>query len=83
MHKQKLIETRGEEPTLLPGHAQETWRNVDFGLGAAPTPVDLTPRETDNYPSRPFAKFARLSIIVGFALFGIVLIIAFINFIKS
>ncbi len=35
MNKDKLIETRGEEPAFIPGHVGESWQKVDFGLGAS------------------------------------------------
>ena len=35
MNKDKLIETRGEEPAFIPGHVGESWQKVDYGLGAS------------------------------------------------
>lgn len=35
MIRARLIETRGEEPAVLPGPAVEAWQRVDYGLGAS------------------------------------------------
>ena len=35
MDQQKLVETRGEEPAFLPGHVDESWQRIDYGLSAS------------------------------------------------
>jgi len=35
MNTGKLIETRCEEPTVIPGNVGESWQRVDYGLGAS------------------------------------------------
>jgi uncharacterized protein YndB with AHSA1/START domain len=34
MEPKKLVESRGAEPQLLPGHGGESWERIDYGLGA-------------------------------------------------
>ena len=34
MEPKKLVESRGEEPSSLPGHGGESWERIDYGLGA-------------------------------------------------
>ena len=64
MKDEKLIAKRGEEPALLPGQHQETWRRVDFGLGAAATPVDTRLGRKVTYPSKPIVKIGKIIIAV-------------------
>jgi hypothetical protein len=48
MNKEKLIETRGEEPAFIPGHVGESWQKVDFGLGAST--VHASPAAQESLP---------------------------------
>lgn len=71
MRHKDPIATRGEEPRMIPGGAQDAWRNVEFGLGAAPHATDLDPHELKGYPPRPFAKFSKAMLRWGLIAFGI------------
>ncbi len=71
MPGQKLIETRGEEPAFLPGHVEETWRRVDFGLGASS--IQSSPEVQESLPPREFPWgralcFAALGALLVFAI---------------
>jgi len=70
MKGEKLIETRGEEPAFLPGHVDETWRRVDFGLGASS--IQSSPEVQESLPPRSF-PWGR---VLGFAALGAILIVA-------
>jgi hypothetical protein len=48
MDPQKMVESRGEEPALLPGHVGESWQRVDFGLGAST--MRSSPEVQDSLP---------------------------------
>ena len=50
MTKDKLIETRGDEPTFLPGHVDESWQRVDYGLGASS--MQSSPEVQNSLPPR-------------------------------
>lgn len=70
MEREKLIETRGDEPAFLPGHVDETWRRVDFGLGASS--IQSSPEVQDSLPPRTF-PWAR---VLGYAGLGALLVFA-------
>lgn len=72
MDEPKLIATRGEEPTFLPGPAEETWRRVDFGLGASS--IQSSPNVQAALPPRRFPWGRVLAFAVLGAL-GILLIL--------
>jgi hypothetical protein len=68
MNKDKLIETRGEEPAFIPGHVGESWQKVDFGLGAST--IQSAPAVQDSLPpqQRHWARMIVYALIgAGFA----------------
>ncbi|MDP2876591.1 MAG: hypothetical protein Q8O00_10440 [Holophaga sp.] len=70
MTPQKLIETRGEEPAFLPGHVDEAWRQVEFGLGASS--IQSSPEVQESLPLRSFPWGRAL----GYSLVGALLVLA-------
>ncbi len=78
MPSQKLIETRGEEPAFLPGHVDETWRRVDFGLGASS--VHANPEVLDALPPRsfPWKRVMGYALAAGLGMVGLLGVIRII-----
>lgn len=52
MTQEKLKEMRGEEPAFIPGHVDESWRRVEFGLGAST--MQSSPEAWASQPRRRF-----------------------------
>ena len=50
MNKDKLIETRGEEPAFIPGHVGESWQRVDYDLGAST--IQSSPAVQESLPTQ-------------------------------
>ncbi len=71
MKRPKVMEMRGEAPTLLPGRSEESWRGIQLGLGAAPLPTTFDLEPSEDYPPRPFAKFAKTSLRIVFWFIGL------------
>jgi hypothetical protein len=74
MKPEKLIETRGEEPSFIPAHTGESWQRVEFGLGA--TMMQSAPGIQESLPpqERHWARMIVYALVGG----GLTLLLLFV-----
>lgn len=70
MQSQKLVESRGAEPTVLPGHGGESWQRIELGLGASILPS--SPRVHEPPSPRPRQRLLTCILMGGVAAFLLV-----------
>lgn len=78
----KLIETRGEEPTVLPGQGAEAWMRVELGMGAASPmrPLGESPEAVGPARRRPLV---RVAMVLGIGLLILVIGAVIASFLRG